>query len=107
VEHTYNIVRNIPFAHTLKNVPFFSASHHEFLDGTGYPRRLTSDELPPQARILAVADIFDALTAVDRPYRSAIPPSKACQVLKAHAKAGRLDQDIVNLFTEKALYNKT
>jgi HD-GYP domain-containing protein (c-di-GMP phosphodiesterase class II) len=56
---------------------------------------------------LAVADIFDALTAVDRPYRSAISPSKACQVLKAHAKAGRLDQDIVNLFTEKALYNKT
>jgi HD-GYP domain-containing protein (c-di-GMP phosphodiesterase class II) len=107
VEHTYNIVKNIPFTQTLKNVPFFSASHHEFLDGTGYPRGLTSDELPLQARILAVADIFDALTAVDRPYRSAISPSKACQVLKAHAKAGRLDQDIVNLFTEKALYNKT
>jgi HD-GYP domain-containing protein (c-di-GMP phosphodiesterase class II) len=107
VEHTYNIVKNIPFTQTLKNVPFFSASHHEFLDGTGYPRGLTSDQLPLQARILAVADIFDALTAVDRPYRSAISPSKACQVLKAHAKAGRLDQDIVNLFTEKALYNKT
>jgi len=107
VEHTYNIVRNIPFTKTLKNVPFYSASHHEFLDGTGYPRGLTSDELPIQARILAVADIFDALTAVDRPYRSAMPPSKACQVLNAHAKAGRLDQDIVNLFTEKALYNKT
>ena len=107
VEHTYNIVKNIPFTQTLKNVPFFSASHHEFLDGTGYPRGLTADKLPLQARILAVADIFDALTAVDRPYRSAISPSKACQVLKAHAKAGRLDQDIVDLFTEKALYNKT
>jgi HD-GYP domain-containing protein (c-di-GMP phosphodiesterase class II) len=106
VEHTYNIVKNIPFTKTLKNVPFFSASHHEFLDGTGYPRGLTSEELPLQARILAVADIFDALTAVDRPYRSAIPPSKACQVLKAHAKAGRLDQDVVNLFIEKALYEK-
>jgi HD-GYP domain-containing protein (c-di-GMP phosphodiesterase class II) len=106
VEHTYNIVKNIPFTKTLKNVPFFSASHHEFLDGTGYPRGLTSDELPLQARILAIADIFDALTAVDRPYRSAMPASKACQVLKAHAEAGRLDQDIVNLFTEKALYEK-
>jgi HD-GYP domain-containing protein (c-di-GMP phosphodiesterase class II) len=106
VEHTYNIVKNIPFTKTLKNVPFFSASHHEFLDGTGYPRGLTSDELPLQARILAVADIFDALTAVDRPYRSAMSASKACQVLKAHAEAGRLDQDIVHLFTEKALYEK-
>jgi HD-GYP domain-containing protein (c-di-GMP phosphodiesterase class II) len=106
VEHTYNIVKNIPFTHALENVPFFSASHHEFLDGTGYPRGLTSDELPLQARILAVADIFDALTAVDRPYRSAISPAKACQVLEAHAEAGRLDQDIVHLFTDKALYNK-
>jgi len=106
VEYTYNIVRNIPFTKTFRNVPFLSASHHEFLDGTGYPRGLTSDELPLQARILAIADIFDALTAVDRPYRSAMPVSKACQVLKAHAEAGRLDQDIVNLFTEKALYEK-
>jgi HD-GYP domain-containing protein (c-di-GMP phosphodiesterase class II) len=106
VEHTYNIVKNIPFTKTLENVPFFSASHHEFLDGTGYPRGLTSDELPLQARILAIADIFDALTAVDRPYRSAMSASKACQVLKVHAEAGRLDQDIVNLFTEKALYEK-
>ena len=106
VEHTFNIVKNIPFTKTLKNVPFFSASHHEFLDGTGYPRGLTSEELPLQARILAVADIFDALTAVDRPYRSAMPPSKACQALKAHAKAGRLDRDVVNLFIEKALYEK-
>ena len=106
VEHTYNIVKNIPFTKKLKNVPFFSASHHEFLDGTGYPRGLTSDELPLQARILAIADIFDALTAVDRPYRSAMPASKACQVLQTHAQAGRLDQDIVNLFTEKALYER-
>jgi hypothetical protein len=106
VEHTYNIVRNIPFTKTLKNVPFFSASHHEFLDGTGYPRGLTSDELPLQARILAIADIFDALTAVDRPYRSAMPASKACQVLQTHAEAGRLDSDIVDLFTQKTLYEK-
>ncbi|MBE9579989.1 MAG: GAF domain-containing protein [Proteobacteria bacterium] len=104
VEHTYNIVKNVPFTKSLKNVPLFAGSHHEFLDGTGYPRGLKSDELPLQSRILAVADIFDALTALDRPYRSAMPVSKACKILKAHAKAGRLDQDVVNLFIDKELY---
>ncbi|NVM56897.1 MAG: GAF domain-containing protein [Desulfobacterales bacterium] len=104
VEHTYNIVKNIPFTKSLKDVPFFSASHHELLDGTGYHRGLKSDEIPLQSRILAVADIFDALTAVDRPYRRAMPAAKACQVLRADAEAGRLDQDVVNLFVEKELY---
>ena len=104
VEHTYNIVRNIPFTKTLENVPFFAASHHELLDGTGYPKGLKSDEIPLQARILAVADIFDALTAADRPYRRAIPISGASRILKEYAEAGRLDTDVVNLFVEKELY---
>ncbi len=104
VEHTYNIVKSVPFTKSLSNVPLFAASHHEFLDGTGYPRGLKSDELPLQSRILAIADIFDALTAVDRPYRSAVSPSKACEILNAHAKAGRVDEDIVSLFIEKELY---
>jgi HD-GYP domain-containing protein (c-di-GMP phosphodiesterase class II) len=104
VELTYNIVKNIPFTGTLKNVPFFSASHHELLDGTGYPRGLKGDEIPVQARILAAVDVFDALTAVDRPYRRAISPEKGGEILKAEAKAGRLDKDIVNLFLDKELY---
>lgn len=104
VELTYNIVKNIPFTKTLKNVPFFSASHHELLDGTGYPRGLKSDEIPVQSRILAVVDIFDALTAADRPYRRAISPEKSGKILKAEAKAGRIDKDIVNLFLDKKLY---
>ena len=104
VELTHNIVKNIPFTDTLRNVPFFSASHHELLDGTGYPRGLRGDELPVQSRILAVVDIFDALTAADRPYRRAIGPEKGGEILKAEAEAGRLDKDIVNLFLEKELY---
>jgi hypothetical protein len=104
VELTYNIVKNIPFTKTLKNVPLFSASHHELLDGSGYPKGLRGDDIPLQARILAVVDIFDALTAADRPYRRAMAPEKAGEILKAEAKAGRLDGDVVNLFVDKRLY---
>jgi hypothetical protein len=104
VELTYNIVKNIPFTKTLKNVPLFSASHHELLDGSGYPSGLKGDDIPLQSRILAAVDIFDALTAADRPYRRAIPPEKAGEILKAEAEAGRLDKDVVNLFIDKKLY---
>jgi len=104
VELTYNIVENIPFTKSLRNVPFFSASHHELLDGSGYPKGLKGEEIPLQSRILAVVDIFDALTAADRPYRRAMAPEKAGEILKAEAKAGRLDDDVVNLFVDKKLY---
>ena len=104
VELTYNIVENIPFTKSLQNVPFFSASHHELLDGSGYPKGLKGEEIPLQPRILAVVDIFDALTAADRPYRRAMAPEKAGEILKAEAEAGRLDKNIVNLFLDKELY---
>jgi HD-GYP domain-containing protein (c-di-GMP phosphodiesterase class II) len=104
VELTYNIVENIPFTKSLQNIPFFSASHHELLDGSGYPKGLKGEEIPIQSRILAVVDIFDALTAADRPYRRAMAPEKAGEILKAEAKAGRLDSDVVNLFVDKELY---
>lgn len=104
VELTYNIVKNIPFTKDLKNVPLFSATHHELLNGSGYPRGLKGEEIPIQARILAVVDVFDALTAADRPYRRAISPEKAGEILRAEAKDGRFDKDIVNLFLDKELY---
>jgi hypothetical protein len=104
VELTYNIVKNIPFTKSLKGVPLFSASHHELLDGSGYPKGLKGDEIPLQSRILAVVDIFDALTAADRPYRRAMPPEKAGGILQEEASAGRLDTDVVNLFLDKKLY---
>ena len=76
------------------------------LDGTGYPQGLTGEEIPIQSRILAVVDMFDALTAADRPDRRALSPQETGKVLKAEAKAGRLDEDIVKLFVEKELYNR-
>lgn len=106
VDATFNIVKKIPFPKHLRNVPLFSAMHHELLDGTGYPRGLKGDEIPIQSRILAVVDMFDALTAADRPYRGAASPEESGRALRAEAMAGRLDGDIVNLFLEKELYKR-
>jgi len=102
-EHTMNFLSKIPFTGWLKDVPVFAACHHEMLDGSGYPRGLKGDEIPLGARILAVVDIFDAVTS-DRPYRKAIPLDTALSILREEAEKGRLDKDIVNLFIEKKLY---
>ncbi len=104
VEHTETIVANIPFTGHLKDVPAIAAAHHEMLDGSGYPRKLSGGQICLEARILAMVDIFDALTAMDRPYRKAAPPEKACEILKAEARAGRLDPDVVDLFVTKRLW---
>ncbi len=95
---TLNILEKIPFSKHLSQVPRFAASHHERLDGSGYPFHLTASDLPYQARILAIADIFDALTSTDRPYRSSCDYEKALQVLQEEVSRGKLDKDLVELF---------
>ena len=104
VIHTHNILCNIPFTKNLKNVPLIAASHHEMLNGTGYPNGLKDNQIPMQARIIGMVDIFDALTAADRPYKASVPLDKALQILKLEAKDNRLDERIVNIFIEKKLY---
>ena len=104
VIHTYNILRNIPFTKNLKNVPLIAASHHEMLNGTGYPNGLKDKQIPMQARIMGMVDIFDALTAADRPYKASVPLDKALQILKLEAKDNRLDERVVDIFIGKRLY---
>lgn len=104
VVHTYNILQNIPFTKNLKNVPKIAATHHEMLNGSGYPYGLKDNQIPMQARIIGMVDIFDALTAADRPYKAAVPLDKALQILQFEAKDNRLDKRIVDLFIEKKLY---
>ena len=104
VLHTLKIVENIPFTGHLARVPEIASSHHEMLDGSGYPQKLAGARIPLEARILAMVDIFDALTASDRPYRRAMPPEKACAILESDALAGRLDTDVVDLFVKNRLY---
>ncbi|OGV97553.1 MAG: hypothetical protein A3I04_05225 [Nitrospinae bacterium RIFCSPLOWO2_02_FULL_39_110] len=104
VIHTYNILKNIPFTKNLKNVPVIAATHHEMLNGTGYPNGLKDEQIPMQARIIGMVDVFDALTAADRPYKAAMPIDKALQILQFEAKDNRLDKRLVDLFIEKKLY---
>jgi HD-GYP domain-containing protein (c-di-GMP phosphodiesterase class II) len=102
---TLNILEKIPFTKHLSQVPKFAASHHERLDGSGYPFHLTAADLSYQARILAIADTFDALTATDRPYRSSYDHARALQVLQEEAAKGKLDQDLVDLFVSQRVYD--
>jgi len=104
VNHTLNIVNKIPFTPELARIPIFAAAHHEMLNGTGYPQGLKGEQIPLQARILAVVDIFDALVARDRPYKKAMPVEKALTILQDEARMARLDQNLVDLFIQEKIW---
>jgi len=88
------------FTGTYKNVPFWSGSHHEFLNGKGYPNHLTADELPNESRLLTIIDVYDALTAEDRPYKPPMPPEKAFSILESMRDDGQIDGKLLELFKE-------
>ena len=95
---TGKLLNKMEFVGNYRHVPEWASSHHEYLDGTGYPNRLKGDEIPPETRLLTVLDIFDALTAEDRPYKPPMPPEKAMGILKDMANEGKLDKEIVDSF---------
>ncbi|NLP12552.1 GAF domain-containing protein [bacterium] len=104
VTHTYNFLSRIPWAAHLRDVPLIAYAHHEKLDGTGYPRRLPGEQIPLPAKMMAIADIYDALTAWDRPYKKAVPPAKALAILEEEVKVGKLDAALFTLFVEAEIY---
>jgi HD-GYP domain-containing protein (c-di-GMP phosphodiesterase class II) len=104
VNHTLDILNKIPFTKDLRNIPKHAAGHHEYLDGSGYPLGLKGDEISIQARIMCIADIFDALSSPDRPYKGPTPLDSTLEILRKEADAGKLDADIVELFIRKKLY---
>jgi HD-GYP domain-containing protein (c-di-GMP phosphodiesterase class II) len=103
-EQTYRFLNTIPWTDDLGNLSNFALSHHEKLDGSGYPRGLKADEIPVQVRMITIADIFDALTEKNRPYKPAVPPDKALDIIRDEAAAGRLDRDLVNIMIESQVY---
>lgn len=103
-EHTFNILSDIAWSKPLRNVPVIAAEHHEKLDGSGYPKGLSAQRLSLKSRILGVVDIFDALTAKDRPYKHALSLEKTLSILKEEADAKRLDPDLINLFIQAKTY---
>jgi HD-GYP domain-containing protein (c-di-GMP phosphodiesterase class II) len=106
VVHSYDFLLNIPWTEELARVAKIVRGHHEKLDGSGYPDGVTGEELSLETRIMTVCDIFDALTASDRPYKKAMPVEKALQVLKWEARDGMLDKDVVELFVKSGVYKK-
>jgi HD-GYP domain-containing protein (c-di-GMP phosphodiesterase class II) len=106
VTHTFLFLRTIPWTKEMKNIPQIAFGHHEKLDGEGYPRGIRAEEIPIQTRMMTVSDIFDALTAMDRPYKRAIPPQKALDILRAEVGEKKLDPDLVKVFIESKIWDK-
>lgn len=107
VTHTFEFLSKIPWMRSLKFVPEIAWCHHERLDGTGYPRGLTEEKIPIQARMMAICDIYDALTAADRPYKPAISLNDALRQLEALARDGKIDSVLFEIFLREKVFETT
>ena len=103
---TIKMLEELPYPKHLQNVPEFAGGHHETLDGTGYPKGLTKDEMSVQARIMAIADIFEALTARDRPYKKGKTLSQAMRILGFMKNDAHIDADLFEIFVKEKIYMK-
>ena len=95
---TKRILQDVKFPKIYAQVPVWAADHHEFLNGKGYPGHIAAEDIPPEARLLTILDVFEALTAKDRPYKKPMPLRKALLVLDNMASCGQIDPDILALF---------
>ena len=103
---TIKMLEQLPFPDNLKNVPLYAGAHHETLIGTGYPRKLTAKDLPIPARIMSIADVFEALTASDRPYKKPKKLSEAIKILSFMVQDGHLVKVLFKLFLKSGIYLK-
>lgn len=101
---TIIMLNNLPFPKYLRHVPLIAGSHHETMDGKGYPRRLEMGEQPLTARMMVIADIFEALTASDRPYKKAKTLSESIRILSFMRNDNHIDPDLFNLFLTSGVY---
>lgn len=105
VTHTYEFLKQIPWTKDLKNVPEIAYGHHEKLDGTGYPLGLKQSEIPIQAQLMTIADIYDALTAGDRPYKRALRTEAALKILRQEATHNKINSDLLQLFEHRQVFS--
>jgi HD-GYP domain-containing protein (c-di-GMP phosphodiesterase class II) len=105
VSHTYNFLKRIPWTKHLQDVPVIAFGHHEKLDGTGYPRGLKQADIPVQSQIMAIADIYDALTAGDRPYKKRLPVATALRILRQESQQNKLNLELVELFEQRQVFS--
>ena len=104
VTHTFEFLSLIPWTRDLARLPEFAYAHHEKLDGSGYPRKLVQADIPVPARMMTISDIYDALTAPDRPYKLAVSVERALDILGAEARANKIDANLLRVFVESGAY---
>ncbi len=107
VEYTGSLLSKMVFREDYEQVPRWAAMHHEFLDGSGYPDHVKAEAIPAEVRLLTILDVYDALTAEDRPYKPPMPPEKAFAILESMRDEGKLDGDMLALFKESGAWKKT
>lgn len=103
---TYKMLSQLPFPRKMRRVADYAAAHHEKIDGTGYPFRLKGDQLSLQSRIIAIADVFEALTAKDRPYKKGKSLAEALKIMEDMAKDNHIDADLYELFVKEKVYEE-
>ncbi len=106
VSVTIKMLESLPYPKHLRRVPEYAGGHHEKMDGTGYPNRLTGQEMSLQARMVAIADVFEALTASDRPYKKAMPLSQSLKILGQMKLDGHIDPDLFDIFVHDKIFLK-
>jgi len=103
---TIKMLEQLPWPKHLRNVPEYAGGHHERMDGKGYPKGLTRDQMSVQARVMGIADIFEALTASDRPYKEGMKLSKAMGIMNNFRTGGHIDPDLFDVFVNKGVYKR-
>jgi HD-GYP domain-containing protein (c-di-GMP phosphodiesterase class II) len=104
VVHTYDFLKQIPWTKHLQNVPAIAGAHHEKLNGSGYPRGVKAVDIPIQSQMMAIADIYDALTANDRPYKPKFSIDRSLSILRQEAESHKINADLLNLFEQQQVY---
>jgi HD-GYP domain-containing protein (c-di-GMP phosphodiesterase class II) len=105
VSHTYEFLKQIAWTDNLAHVTTIAHCHHEKMDGSGYPRRIRGDKIPIQSRMMTIADIYDALTAFDRPYKKSLSAARALEILIKDARAGKVDGYLLKIFIEAGVFH--
>lgn len=106
VNHTFQFLSQIPWTKEISRIPAIALGHHEKLNGRGYPNRLSAPDIPMQTRMMSISDVFDALSAADRPYKKAVPIDRALRILTECVADGDLDPDLFQLFLDARIYEK-
>ncbi len=106
VTHTFRFLSQIPWTRALRRVPDIAYAHHERLNGRGYPRSIPAQDIPVQSKMMAIADVYDALTAADRPYKKAVPTVQALAIIEQESKAGMLDEELFRVFVQAEVPRK-